>query len=87
MPLRWCATVGVKEVRGMSNPPSHPGQPAQSEKTCGRPLTVLELTLVLEELDRVVGELELSLTELALPLDEPSLASTLEAIATARRTH
>jgi hypothetical protein len=69
----------------MSNPPSNPGQPTQVEKTCGRPLTVLELTVVLEELDRVVGELELSLTELALPFDEPSQCAAREAIALARR--
>ena len=69
----------------MSNPPSKPGEPAETEKSCGRPLTVLELTVVLEELDRVVGELEESMTELALPFDEPSRSATGDAIAPARR--
>jgi hypothetical protein len=69
----------------MSNPSSNPGQPAQAEKACGRPLTVLELTVVLEELDRVVGELEESMTELALPFDEPSRFAARDAIAAARR--
>jgi hypothetical protein len=82
-----CATVGVKEVRCMPNPPSNPGQSAQAGNACGRPLTVLELTVVLEELDRVVGELELSLTELALTFDEPSRGLARDAIAAARRRH
>ena len=69
----------------MSNPSSNQGQPAQIEKSCARPLTVLELTVVLEELDRVVGELEESMTELALPFDEPSRCAAREAIAAARR--
>ena len=69
----------------MSNPPSHPGRPARVEKTCGRPLTVLELVVVLEELDRVVGELALSLAELALPFDESSRRAARAAIARARR--
>ena len=69
----------------MSNPSPNPGQPAASEKSCGRPLTVVELVVVLEELDRVVAELEESLTELALPFDEASNAAAREAIAAARR--
>ena len=69
----------------MSNPPSNPGQPAQTERSCGRPLTVLELSVVLEELDRVVAELEESLTELALPFDDVSRCIAREAIAAARR--
>ena len=69
----------------MSNPASNQGQPAQAEKSCARPLTVLELTVVLEELDRVVGELSDSLTELALPFDEASRCATHAAIAAARR--
>ena len=69
----------------MSNPSSNPGQPAQTEKSCGRPLSVLELTVVLEELDRVVAELEESLTELALPYDEASRGLAHAAIAAARR--
>jgi hypothetical protein len=68
----------------MSNPSSNPGQPAQTEKPCGRPLSVLELIVVLEELDRVVGEIEDSLTELALPFDEPSRFAARAAIAAAR---
>ena len=71
----------------MSNPASNQGQPAQAEKSCARPLTVLELTVVLEELDRVVGELEESMTELALPFDEPSRCAAREAIAAARRAY
>jgi len=51
----------------------------------GRPLTVIELTIVLEELDRVVAELEESLAEMALPLDVPSLCAARDAIAAARR--
>ena len=70
----------------MSNPPSNPGQPARTEKSCGRPLTVLELTVVLEELDRVVAELEESLTELTLPFDDESRCAAREAIAAARGT-
>ena len=68
----------------MSTPSSNPGQPAATEKSHGRPLTVLELTVVLEELDRVVGELEESLTELALPFDETSRCAARAAIAAAR---
>ena len=69
----------------MSNPSSHPGQPAATAKACVRPLTVLELTVVLEELDRVVGELEEAMTELSLPFDEPSRRAARDAIAAARR--
>ena len=70
----------------MSNPPSNPGQPAETDRSCARPLTVLELTVVLEELDRVVGQLEESLTELALPFDEASRCVARAAIAAARRS-
>ena len=69
----------------MSNPASNPGQAAPTEKSGARPLTVLELSLVLEELDRVVAELEESLTELALPFDDASRSVAREAIAAARR--
>jgi hypothetical protein len=69
----------------MSDPASNPGQAAQSGKSGGRPLTVLELAVVLEELDRVVAELEESLTELALPFDDASRCVAREAIAAARR--
>jgi len=69
----------------MSNPSSNAGQPAQTEKACGRPLSVLELIVVLEELDRVVGELEDSLTELALPFDEASRLAASAAITGAAR--
>jgi hypothetical protein len=69
----------------MSNPASNPGQAAPTEKAGGRPLTVLELTVVIEELDRVVAELEESLTELALPFDDVSRGIAREAIAAARR--
>ena len=69
----------------MSNPSSNPAQPAQAEKSCGRPLSLLELTVVLEELERVVAELEESLTELALPFDEASRCVARETIAAARR--
>ena len=69
----------------MSSPSSNPGQPAQTGRACGRSLTVLELSVVLEELDRVVAELEESLTELALPFDEDSRLAARAAIAMARR--
>ena len=69
----------------MSNPSLNPGQPAQTEKSRGRPLSVLELTVVLEELDRVVAELEDSLTELTLPFDAASRGLAQAAIAAARR--
>lgn len=72
----------------MSNPSSNPGQPAQSpasDSACGRLLSVVELTVVLEELDRVVGELEDSLLELSLPFDDASRSAAHDAIAAARR--
>jgi hypothetical protein len=69
----------------MSHPASNPGRAAPTGKSSGRPLTVLELTVVLEELDRVVAELEESLTELALPFDDASRCVAREAIAAARR--
>ncbi|MCK9686958.1 hypothetical protein [Scleromatobacter humisilvae] len=69
----------------MPNPSSNPGQSTRTGKSGGRPLTVLELVVVLEELDRVVAELEESLTELALPFDEASHVAAREAIAAARR--
>jgi hypothetical protein len=65
--------------------PSIPGQPAQAEGTCGRPLTIAELAVVLEELDRVVGELQDSLNEIALPFDDASQVAARDAIAAARR--
>ena len=68
----------------MSNPASNPGR-ARTAKLGGRSLTVLELTVVLEEHDRVVAELEESLTELALPFDETSRFLARAAIASARR--
>ena len=67
----------------MSNPSPEPG-PSASTRGAGRPLTVLELTIVLEELDRVVAELEESLVELALPRDEASRRAARDAIAAAR---
>ena len=69
----------------MSTAPSNPGRAAQTRKSGGRPLSVVELTVVIEELDRVVGELEESLTELALPYDESSRRAARDAIAVARR--
>jgi hypothetical protein len=68
----------------MFKPSPEPGQPA-STRGAGRPLTVAELTVVLEELDRVVAELAESLSEIALPLDEPSRRAAHDAIAAARR--
>jgi len=68
----------------MSSPSSNPGLPAAGEKPCGRPLTVAELLIVLEELDRVVAELEESMTELALPFDDESHGAARAAIAAAR---
>ena len=69
----------------MPTPSPHPGRQADAERARGRPLTVVELLLVLEELDRVVGELEASLTELALPLDDASRFAARSAIASAAR--
>ena len=71
----------------MSNPSTNPGRPAQTGKSGGRPLSVLELAVVLEELDRVVAALEESLAELALPFDDASRCVAREAIAAARRVH
>ena len=65
----------------MFNPSSNS---AEAGKHCGRPLTVLELTVLLEELDRVVGELEEAMNELALPFDEPSHQLAQAMIAAAR---
>jgi hypothetical protein len=64
---------------------SKPGSHAEPEQSCGRPLTVVELLLVLEELDRVVNELEASLSELALPFDESSRRAARAAVAAAAR--
>ncbi len=68
----------------MSNLPSNS---TEAGKSCARPLTVLELIVVLEELDRVVGELEESMTEMALPFDEPSRFAACVAIAAASQRH
>jgi len=65
--------------------PSKPRASADAGKTGGRPLTVLELSLVLEELDRVVAELQESLTELALPFDDASRVAARAAICVASR--
>ncbi len=65
--------------------PSKSSTSANAHTTGGRPLTVLELSLVLEELDRVVAELQDSLTELALPFDDPSRLAARAAICAARR--
>jgi hypothetical protein len=78
------AVVGAKES-GMPDPTSHRGQAAAGARGAGRPLTVVELSVVLEELDRVVAELEASLAEIALPLDEPSRCAARAAIAVASR--
>ncbi len=69
----------------MSNPPSDPDPFSAIGKSWLCPLSLVELTVVLEELDRVVGELEESLAELALPFDEPSHRAARAAIAAARR--
>ena len=66
-------------------PPSNPHQTSAGEHACGRPLTVAELSVVLEELDRVVEELQEALAELALPFDLASRGVAREAIALARR--
>jgi hypothetical protein len=66
-------------------PPSIPHKTSASEHACGRPLSVAELSLVLEELDRVVEELQDSLTELALPFDDESRCAACDAITLARR--
>jgi len=67
----------------MSNPASHPGRPVAH--AAGRSLSVPELLVVLEELDRVVAELQESLTEIALPMDDASRCAARDAIAAARR--
>ncbi len=69
----------------MSNASSNKGPSADTERSCGRSPTVLELTVVLEELDRVVCELEDSMTELTLPFDDASRVAAQEAISAARR--
>jgi hypothetical protein len=69
----------------MPSPSSNPARHAGTGKSRGRPLTVVELLLVLEELDRIVDELEASLTELALPLDDASRFAARSAIACAAR--
>ena len=68
----------------MFTPSPEPG-PSASTRSAGRRLTVIELAIVLEELDRVVAELQESLAEIALPLDEPSRRAARDAIAAARR--
>ena len=60
-----------------------PSNSTEAGKSCARSLSVLELLVVLEELDRVVGELEDSLNELALPFDEASRCAACAAIAAA----
>jgi hypothetical protein len=76
------AAIGAKES-GMFKPSPHHRQAADVAHG-GRVLTVVELTVVLEELDRVVAELEESLSEFALPLDEASRRAAREAIDAAR---
>ena len=66
--------------------PSNPGQPAQADTGAVRPLTLAELAVVLEELDRVVASLQESLDELALPFDDASFQASRAAIAAARRS-
>lgn len=68
----------------MSRPSSNPGPSTEADKSLGRPLTVVELAVVLEELDRVVAQLEESLAELALPFDDASRFAAHDAIAAAR---
>ena len=68
----------------MSSPSSNPGLSAASAKCGGRPLTVAELLIVLEELDRVVADLQDSLADLALPFDDASHCAARAAIAAAR---
>ena len=69
----------------MPGPSSNTARHAETGKSRGRPLTVVELLLVLEELDRVVGELQDSLNEIALPFDDASQVAARDAIAAARR--
>jgi hypothetical protein len=68
----------------MSIPSPHRGPLTQTPKSRGRPLGVLELSVLLDELDRVVGELEESLNELVLPFDEASRGAACDAISAAR---
>ena len=68
----------------MFTPSSEPG-PSASTRGAGRRLTVIELAIVLEELDRVVAELEESLAEIALPLHAASRRAACDAIDAARR--
>ena len=68
----------------MLDPSPHPGQAAANSHAVGRALSVAELSLVLEELDRVVAELQESLAEIALPLDDASRVAARDAIAAAR---
>lgn len=74
--------MGAREP-GMFDP--SPPSNRDAAHGAGRALTVAELLLVLEELDRVVGELADSLSEAALPLDEASRCAAHAAIAAARR--
>lgn len=67
----------------MRDPSPQPG-PSAGTRGAGRPLTVIELTIVLEELDRVVAELQESLAEIALPLDDLSRQAAHAAIDAAR---
>ena len=67
-------------------PPSLPRHPRAGDPACTRPLSMAELSVVLEELDRVVQELQHSLAELALPFDDASRHAARDAIAVARRT-
>ncbi|HEY8976882.1 MAG TPA: hypothetical protein VIN75_21890 [Burkholderiaceae bacterium] len=69
----------------MFDPSTHPRPPAAVAHGAGRVLTVAELAVVLEELDRVVAELQESLAEIALPLDDASRCAARDAIAAARR--
>jgi len=78
------AVVGAKEP-GMFDPSPRRGPVAANMHAGGRPLTVAELSVVLEELDRVVAELQVSLAEIALPLDDASRAAARDAIAAAQR--
>jgi len=66
-------------------PPSLPRHSSAGDPACTRPLSVAELNVVLEELDRVVEELQNSLSDLALPFDDASRHAAHDAIAAARR--
>ena len=66
----------------MFDPSPQPGQ--ANTHAVGRALSVAELCIVLEELDRVVAELQESLSEIALPLDDASRVAARDAIAAAR---